>query len=114
MNDEQLARAARIMEISSVELREFNLQTIAVDKGMGVVCGVLADNAVAGLLHSTGSLASQVTAATLGGFAGPMVDLVSSHFFKSVKADLMRQRITGPLENAVKFSCIRHPAIKVN
>ena len=50
----------------------------------------------------------------LAGFAGPLIDVVGTHFCKSAQADSARQRITGPLENAVKFSCVRHPTIKAD
>ena len=101
-------------EISSAKMREIKLQTVAVETGRGVACGVLAGGALGALIHGTDDLALPLMEATLAGFAGPLIDVVGTHFCKSALADSARQRITGPLENAVKFSCVRHPTIKAD
>lgn len=101
--------------ISSARMTEIKLQTVAVETGRGVICGVLAGGALAALLHQgADDIAFPLMEATLGGFAGPLVDAVGTHLYKSVQVDLARQESTGPLENAVRFSCVRHPTIKVD
>jgi hypothetical protein len=100
--------------IKSANVREVNIQTVAIESIRDVVVGAIVGSALTPFFHVSQDFVGNLPEITLGGLAGSLITAVGTRSFKSVKAEVNRQNIEDSLQNSVKFSCVRHPAIEAN
>jgi hypothetical protein len=92
---------------SSTKVKEIDLRMLVVEAEKGFLWGAMADFALQPP-RSLDDVSSRLPVPLLGALFSVGGEL----YPKLRQADLERQRISEPLEKAVEFTCVRHPAVK--